>query len=56
MANRKLLMVLGPVEIENDILEIGSLPQEYNRTPAFTQILSEIHKNLQYLFWFGWFK
>lgn len=43
-------MVLGPVEIEEDILQIGSWPQVYNRTPEFSNRLAEIHKNLQYVF------
>ena len=32
----KLLMVLGPTEVERDILEIASEPQEYMRTDDYT--------------------
>lgn len=50
MLEKKLLMVLGPTEIEEDILELGAHPQVYNRTPEFTEVLKEIHENLQYIF------
>lgn len=50
MLEKKLLMVLGPTEIEDDILELGAHPQVYNRTPEFTEVLKGIHENLQYLF------
>lgn len=50
MLEKKLLMVLGPTEIEEDILSLGSHPQVYNRTPEFTEVLKNIHENLQYLF------
>lgn len=50
MLEKKLLMVLGPTEIEEDILELGAHPQVYNRTPEFTEVLKGIHENLQYLF------
>lgn len=50
MLEKKLLMVLGPTEIEEDILELGSHPQVYNRTPEFTEVLKGIHENLQYVF------
>ncbi|MBF0595528.1 MAG: alanine--glyoxylate aminotransferase family protein [Candidatus Omnitrophica bacterium] len=50
MLSRKLLMVLGPVEIEKDILEIGSFSQVYNRTDEFSARLANIFKNLQYIF------
>lgn len=43
-------MVVGPVEIEDDILAIGSTPQVYNRTAEFSNRLSIIYKNLQYIF------
>lgn len=50
MLEKKLLMVLGPTEIEEDILKLGAHPQVYNRTPEFTEVLTGIHENLQYLF------
>lgn len=50
MLTKKLLMVLGPTEIEEDILELGSHSQVYNRTPEFTEVLKGIHENLQYVF------
>ncbi len=43
-------MVLGPVAIESDILEIGSFPQIYNRTIEFSNRLEKIYRNLQYVF------
>lgn len=49
-SSNKLLMVLGPTEIEDDVLSLGSLPQQYHRTPDFTAFLSGIFANLQYLF------
>lgn len=50
MLEKKLMMVLGPTEIEEDILELGAHPQVYNRTPEFTEVLKGIHENLQYVF------
>lgn len=50
MNERNLLMVLGPVEIEPDILEAGSWPQVYNRTAEFSERLSKIYQDLQYVF------
>lgn len=43
-------MVLGPTEIEDDILQAGAFPQEYMRTTDYSQKLHVIFKNLQYLF------
>ena len=48
--DRKLLMVLGPTEVEEDILVLGSKPQEYMRTPDYSEKWSRIFKNLQYVF------
>ncbi|MCM1010463.1 MAG: alanine--glyoxylate aminotransferase family protein [Fusobacterium sp.] len=48
--NRKLLMVLGPTEVEQDILDAGAIPQEYMRTPDYSEKWGEIFKNLQYVF------
>lgn len=50
MLEKKLMMVLGPTEIEEDILELGAHSQVYNRTPEFTEVLKGIHENLQYVF------
>lgn len=50
MSNKNLLMVLGPTEIEKDILELGSEPQVYMRTPDYSKRLEGIFKNLQYVF------
>ena len=38
------LFIVGPTEIEQDILELGALPQVYMRTPAFS---NRLHKELQ---------
>ena len=46
----KLLMVLGPTEIEKDILEEASKPQEYMRTEDYTQKWVRIFENLKYAF------
>ncbi|MBU0686989.1 MAG: alanine--glyoxylate aminotransferase family protein [Candidatus Margulisbacteria bacterium] len=50
MSKKKLLMVLGPTEIEENIRQLGALPQVYNRTPEFSSLMKRINKNLQYLF------
>lgn len=44
------LFIVGPTEIEQDILDLGTLPQVYMRTPDFSARLEKIHKNLQYIF------
>jgi aspartate aminotransferase-like enzyme len=49
-SENKLMFVLGPTEIEDDILQLGCLPQVYMRTPDFSLRLENIFKNLQYLF------
>ena len=49
-SENKLLFVLGPTEIEEDILKIGANPQVYMRTVNFSLRLEKIYKNLQYLF------
>lgn len=49
-SENKLLMVLGIVEIEEDILKIGAKPMQYNRTPEYKETLKEIFDGLQYLF------
>lgn len=50
MQNKKLLMVLGPTEIEEDILKSGAEPQVYMRTADYSNRLEKIFKNLQYVF------
>lgn len=47
---KSLLMVLGPTEIEPEILQAGSLPMEYMRTSDFSERLKNIFVNLQYVF------
>lgn len=46
----KKLMIVGPTEIEPDILALGAEPQVYMRTPEFTARLAAIHRNLQAVF------
>ena len=46
----KLLMVLGPTEVERDILEIASQPQEYMRTDDYTSKWLKIFEGLKYCF------
>lgn len=46
----KKLMIVGPTEIEEEILALGSKPQVYMRTPEFSARLQKIFTNLQYLF------
>ena len=41
MKNKKLLMVLGPTEIEDDILSLGAEPQVYMRTPDYSETLKK---------------
>lgn len=47
---KKLLMVLGPTEVEKDILKIASLPQDYMRTEDYSEKWSRIFENLKYAF------
>ena len=47
--NRNLLMILGVVEIEEDVRALGAYPLEYNRTPDYKEILGNIFKGLQYI-------
>lgn len=46
----KLLFVLGPAEIENDILETGGKPLEYMRTSSYSTKWNSIFQNLKYVF------
>lgn len=50
MYQKELLMVLGPTEIEEDILILGSKHQVYMRTEEFSLRLKKIFSNLQYVF------
>lgn len=43
-------MIVGPTEIEPEILDLGMRPQVYMRTPEFTERLGRINANLQKLF------
>lgn len=47
---KKLLMVLGPTEVERDILKIASQPQEYMRTSDYTSKWLKIFEGLKYCF------
>lgn len=47
---RNKLMVLGPTEIEKDILAAGAFPMDYMRTPEYSKRLQKIFANLQYVF------
>lgn len=44
------LFTAGPTEIEEEILELGAVPQVYMRTAEFSERLKKIYKNLQYVF------
>lgn len=44
-----LLMVLGIVEIEEDVRALGALPLEYNRTIDYKEILGNVFSGLQYI-------
>lgn len=46
----KKLMIVGPTEIEEDILRLGAEPQVYMRTPEFSARLEKIYRNLQTVF------
>lgn len=46
----KLLFVLGPTEIEQDILDIGGQPLEYMRTSEYANKWNRIFNNLKYVF------
>ena len=47
---KKLLMVLGPTEVEKDILKISSFPQNYMRTEDYSKKWAKIFENLKYAF------
>ena len=47
---KKLLMVLGPTEIEKDILKFASESQDYMRTEDYSKKWERIFENLKYTF------
>ena len=47
---KNLLMVLGPTEVEKDILKISSQPQDYMRTEDYSKKWEKIFTNLQKVF------
>ena len=46
---RNLLMILGVVEIEDDVRILGAEHLDYNRTPDYKRVLENIFKGLQYV-------
>jgi len=51
--NAPLLMTVGPVAMEDEILNLGKMPPHYPRTAEFSAIWKEINKGLQYVFQTG---
>lgn len=47
---KNLLMVLGPTEVEKDILKVSSFPQDYMRTTDYSKKWERIFENLKYAF------
>lgn len=47
---KKLLMVLGPTEVEREILDIASEPLEYMRTEDYSQKWEQIFHGLKVCF------
>ena len=47
---KKLLMVLGPTEVEEDILKISAQTQDYMRTEDYSNKWKGIFENLKYVF------
>lgn len=47
---KKLLMTLGPVQMEQDILDAGACQVPYPRTAEYSAWYADINANLQYLF------
>lgn len=47
---RNLLMVAGPTEMEEAVLNVGAKPMVYNRTPAFSEFMLKIERNLKSIF------
>lgn len=50
MNTHKLIMVVGPTEMEKDILKAGAEPCEYMRTESYTERLRKVYAGLQYIF------
>jgi Serine-pyruvate aminotransferase/archaeal aspartate aminotransferase len=48
--NNKLLMILGPVQMEQYIIDAGACQVPYPRTTEYSEWYREINENLQYLF------
>ena len=48
--NAPLLMVLGPVALEEEMLDLGGRPLHYSRTAEFSTFWKGINTGLQYLF------
>ncbi len=49
MEQENLLMILGVVEIEEDVRAMGARHLDYNRTPDYKPVLENIFKGLQYV-------
>ena len=49
MEKDNLLMIPGVVEIEEDVRAMGARHLEYNRTPDYKQVLSNIFDGLKYI-------
>ncbi len=49
-SDRKLLMVLGPVEMEKEISDLGSSDMRYMRTKDFSALLGKVFCGLKYVF------
>src|SRR5574344_1337958 len=50
MLTKRKMMVLGPTEIEQDILNMGAEPMFYSRTEEYSLFLNELFSDLQKLF------
>jgi len=50
MNKHNLMMVVGPTEMEKDILKAGAQPCEYMRTDDYTERLKKVYEGLQYVF------
>lgn len=50
MSGKELIMTLGPVQMDPEILSLGSKQVPYPRTAEYSEWYKEIDENLQYLF------
>lgn len=50
MLTKRKMMVLGPTEIEQDILNMGAEPMFYSRTEEYSLFLKDLFSDLQRLF------